>query len=312
MELTLGPVLFDWNKTELLRFYEEAADMEVDTVYIGEVVCAKRNRLNPSEIEGIATTLQKAGKKVVASSLALVSNEEELQLVREVAALPLPIEANDISMLGIVDTTEKEVFAGPHLMTYNREAVRFLEGLGVKSITFPVELPASSIAYNLEGTDVQGEVFAHGKLPLAMSWRCYSSRLHGLSKAECQHHCSKDPDGLELRTMPKANEGEGEQCFTINGTSIMSALPQSLIEFTDELDEMGVSALRISPHYKRTKETLAIFRERIAGNVEPKEALAKLTDIYGCELVNGWYLGKAGNTVTDAAGIDATPARLSV
>jgi len=267
MELTLGPVLFDWKRSELLRFYEEVADMDVDTVYIGEVICVKRNRLSPEDIEAIASALQKAGKKVVASSLALVSNEDELSLVRNIVATGLPIEANDLSVLGIVDTSKKEVLAGPHLKTYNREAVKFLKDQGVKGVTFPVELPGSSIAYNLKDADIKAEVFAHGKLPLALSWRCYSSRLHGLTKAECQYHCSKDPDGLELRTMPKASETEGEPCFAINGTAIMSALPQSLIEFTEELSAMGVGALRISPHYKHTKETIRIFREKLDGEL---------------------------------------------
>ncbi|VAW39011.1 hypothetical protein MNBD_DELTA02-216 [hydrothermal vent metagenome] len=305
MELTLGPVLFDWKRSELLRFYEEAADMEVETVYIGEVVCARRSRLSTGDIEAIASALQRAGKKVVASSLALVSNEEELSLVRAVAALPLPIEANDLSVLGIVDTTEKEVLAGPHLKTYNREAVSFLKSQGVRHVTFPVELPGSSVAYNLEGSGIKAEVFAHGKLPLALSWRCYSSRLNGLTKGNCRYDCSKDPDGLDLRTMPKAGEDIGEPCFSVNGTSIMSALPQSLIEFTEELSAMGVGALRISPHYKHTKETVRIFRERINDEMTGAATLAELKALYGSELVNGWYSGRAGKVTTEAAKVAA-------
>ncbi len=308
MELTLGPVLFDWSKSELLRFYEEVADMAVNTVYIGEVVCAKRNRLAPKDIEAIASTLQAAGKKVVVSSLALVSNEDELSIVRDVAALPLPIEANDLSVLGIIDASEKEVFAGPHIKTYNRQAVQFLEDQGVKGITFPVELPGSSIAYNMEGAGIKGEVFAHGKLPLALSWRCYSSRLHGLTKSECQHNCSKDQDGLELRTMPHASKTDktaGEPCFAINGTAITSALPQSLIEFTKDLSEMSINALRISPHYKHTAETVKIYKERLDEASSPAQALEKLKALYGCELVNGWYLGKAGNITAAVAKAEA-------
>jgi len=309
MELTIGPVLFDWSKSELLRFYGEVADMEVNTVYIGEVVCARRNRLAPKDIEAIASTLHAAGKKVIVSSLALVSNEDELSIIRDIAALQLPIEANDLSVLGIVDPSEKEVFAGPHLKTYNREAVRFLEEQGIKGITFPVELSGSSIAYNMEGAEVKGEVFAHGKLPLALSWRCYSSRLHGLTKSECQYHCSKDPDGLELRTMPcasKEDKAAGEPCFAINGTAIMSALPQSLIEFTKDLSEMRISALRISPHYKHTSETVKIFRERLDEVSTPGQALEKLKALYNSDLVNGWYLGKAGKITAAVAEAEAT------
>ncbi|MBI5560375.1 MAG: U32 family peptidase [Deltaproteobacteria bacterium] len=201
MELTLGPILFEWKKDSIFRFYEEASSMAVDMVYLGEVVCSKKNGLKPKDIETIGRALEKAGKKVAASSLALISNEEELNLTREIAGLPFPLEANDISALNIAAASTKEVFAGPHIETYNKEAVEFLKGAGVRRITFPVELPRESIRYNIGNTGVMAEVFAHGKLPLAFSWRCYTSRAYGLNKTNCRRHCALYPDGMELKTL---------------------------------------------------------------------------------------------------------------
>src|SRR3989338_10489166 len=102
MQLTLGPVLFDWKKEDLFRFYDEVADMPVDRIYLGEVVCAKKKGLSVKHIEVIGKKLEKAGKKVVVSSLAVVSNEEELKLVRDIAQLPFSIEANDMSVFNIL------------------------------------------------------------------------------------------------------------------------------------------------------------------------------------------------------------------
>ena len=294
MELTLGPVLFEWKKEELIDFYEEVSRMPVDLVYLGEVVCSKKKGLKPKEVEEVARLLEGCGKRVAISTLALVSNEEELKLVRELAELPFPIEANDMSALGIVDASKKDVFAGPHIEVYNRQTVEFLKKIGIKRITFPVELPRDSIKYNIENTGIAAEVFSHGNLPLAFSWRCYTSRAYGLKKHNCRRHCSMWPEGMELKTL------KGERLFTINGTSILSARPATLIESIRDLEEIGVRALRISPGRKHTKDTVNIFRETIDGKVSPKEALSELRSIHGDEFVNGWYPGTAGKDCSPA------------
>ena len=215
MQLTIGPVLFDWKKEELLRFYDEAADMPVDRVYLGEVVCAKKKGLSVKDIEVIGKKLEKAGKKVVVSSLAVVSNEEELSLVRDMTSLPFPIEANDMSVFNILTPnseprTPNSIIAGPHITTYNVPSIEFLKGIGVKRIVFPVELSRDSVNYCIQNTNIDAEVFAHGKAPLAFSWRCYTSRKYGLNKSNCQYHCKQHPDGILLKTI------DGEPTFTIN------------------------------------------------------------------------------------------------
>jgi collagenase-like PrtC family protease len=150
MELTLGPVLFDWKRSELLRFYEEAADMAVDRVYVGEVVCVKKSGLGPDDLTGVVERLERAGKKVTLSGLAVVSNEEELDAVRRTLGLCGSIEANDVSVLNMADASRKEVFAGPHITTYNAESVGFLKGIGVARVTLPVELPRETVAPIIE------------------------------------------------------------------------------------------------------------------------------------------------------------------
>ncbi len=299
MELTLGPVLFEWKREDLLRFYDEVADMDVDTVYLGELVCDKRN-LGAGDITSIAQKLKAAGKKVVLSSLVVVSNEIELERTRQLVELPYPIEANDMSVLNMVDTESRELRAGPHITTYNVPSVQFLQGIGIEYVTFPVELSGESIGYNIEHTGIKGEVFAHGRVPLAFSWRCYTSKAHGLGKSDCKHDCSRDPDGMEIKSV------EGEPLFTINGTTILSATTYSLIEFTDDLKSKGVQALRISPQSTGTGEVVRIFRARLEGGISAEEALDGLISLsHKIEgsggLCNGWWLGRAGREYVSAA-----------
>lgn len=293
MELTIGPVLFNWKREDLLGFYEEVADMPVDRVYIGEVVCVKKEGLTVKDLEDVGKKLERAGKKVIVSTLAVVSNEEELRLVRDIASLPFPIEANDMSVFNILAThhsplTASEIIAGPHITTYNVPSIQFLQGIGVKKVVFPVELSRESIVYNIEHTGIEGEVFGHGKVPLAFSWRCYTSRAYNLNKTNCQHHCRLHPEGMALRTM------EGEHIFTVNGTSILSALTYTLVEFIEDLKEIGVKAIRISPQHQHTRKVVDVFKKRLDGVTGPSDGLEMLKETNPLGFCNGWYMGKGG------------------
>ncbi len=293
MELTLGPVLFGWKRAELLKFYEEAASFDVDRVYIGTVACAKMATLSLTDITEVATALSSAGKKVVLSTLAVVSNEAELDFVRELISLPLPIEANDMSVFNMVDPSVRELFAGPHITTYNVPSIEFLQSIGVKRMTAPVELSGSSVAYNIENTGIETEVFAHGKVPLAFSWRCYTSRAFGLTTTECAYDCMRFPDGMVIKT------ADDEEVFTINGTSVLSAKSYTLAAEIEALKEMGVSALRVSPQSIGTAGVVDIFRARMTGTLGGAEALKELEAFSTEGLSNGWYHGRAGKDLLD-------------
>src|SRR3990170_4378205 len=293
MQLTLGPVLFDWKKEKLLRFYDEVADMPVDRVYLGEVVCAKKRGLSVKDIEVIGKKLEKAGKRVVVSSLAVVSNEEELKLVRDIVQLPFSIEANDMSVFNVFTASHlppptRKLIAGPHITTYNVPSIEFLKSIGVNRVVFPVELSRDSVNYCIQDTGIDAEVFAHGKAPLAFSWRCYTSRAYGLNKTNCQYHCKQHPDGMSLKTI------EGEPTFTINGTSILSALTYTLGNVIEGLQAIGVKAIRISPQYQHTKRIVDVFRKRLDGMIGPDEGLAMLKETSPQGFCNGWYYGTAG------------------
>ncbi len=288
MELTLGPVLFNWKKEELLGFYQAIAESPVDTVYMGEVVCTKRRSLAVRDIEDIAATLSKRGKRVILSTPAIVAGKEELRYIEAILGLPYPVEANDMSVVNMAEGGHKEVVGGPHLEVYNHVAVEFLMAQGIRRIAFPVELPAETIKYMIERTGIFGEIVAHGRLPLAFSWRCYTLRAQGLKRKHCQNQCSQWPDGMDIRTL------DGERVFNMNGTSILSAKPLALAGLMEETMGVGIKALRIYPHHSHTPGTIEIYREAIDGNISTEEAMEGLRRLYGEDLVNGWFSGGPG------------------
>jgi collagenase-like PrtC family protease len=287
VDLTLGPIYYNWSRDDIIKFYDEVCSWPVDRVYIGEVVCSMNRELSIETLKEIGQKLVQSGKEVVISGLALVSNAYDVEMVREIFDLPYPIEANDMSVFNM--NGKREIIAGPHIATYNTPSVEFLkESFGVKRIVFPVELSKDAIRHVLSRSCIEGEVIAHGKVPLAYSWRCYTLRHLGLSKAACNNNCKAYPEGLAVDTV------DGESIFTINGTQILSGPVYSLIQFVDELEEVGVKALRILPELSNAGDVVTIFSDRMKGKLSADDAANELNKITKSPLCNGWYQGKEG------------------
>ena len=286
IDLSLGPVLFDWSRDELLALYDEAVDYPVSTVYLGEVICPKKAGLTISDLERVGKKLERAGKKVYISSLALVADDMDRQRVRDIVALPFPVECNDPSAFYLGNG--KEFAAGPHITSYNRQTVDFLKSIGVKRLVFPVELSLDSMKEISKGCGIETEAFAYGNLPLTFSWRCYTSRAFGLLKSGCKHDCRKFPEGMLLEDLDR------NPLFKLNGTQIMSAKCSNLIHEVGDLREAGVTSLRISPQYGITGKVVDIFHKRITGRVGPDKAMEMLTPLEKIGFCNGWHYGKAG------------------
>ncbi|NEV78080.1 U32 family peptidase, partial [Rhodopseudomonas sp. BR0C11] len=99
MQLTLGPVLFNWKPEEWRDFYFRIADeAPVDTVVVGEVVCSKRQPFLEEHIPAVVERLAGAGKKVLMGSLVLMSLPRERKAMAELAADDgFMMEVNDLS-----------------------------------------------------------------------------------------------------------------------------------------------------------------------------------------------------------------------
>ncbi|MEZ5840857.1 MAG: U32 family peptidase [Hyphomicrobiales bacterium] len=291
-KLTLGPILFNWSAERYRDFYARIADeAPVERVFIGEAVCSKREPFQTEVMAEAIERLEAAGKEVVVSTLALVTLKRERKRLLETAeAVEGLVEANDVSALGALGG--RPHVAGPFLNVYNEATVAMLAGNGATTVCLPPELPLASIATIASasrdlGVDI--EVFAFGRIPLAVSARCYHARVHGLSKDSCQYVCDRDPDGLDVDTL------DGQKFLAINGIQTMSQTWAGLVADLPRLVAAGVTAFRLSPQTSDMVAVARIYREVLDGALDPQEAMERLRRLAPeATFSNGFLDGVAG------------------
>jgi collagenase-like PrtC family protease len=290
IELSLGPLLFNWPASRVEAFYAGIAETScIDRVHLGEVVCGKRAPLLAETLARSAEGLVAAGKTVVWSSMSLPTNPRERRAGRTLAALDDLVEINDISALA--DRAPGAPFvAGPLLNVYNEGAARELMARGCVRLCANVELPLTSIASLARACPtLELEVFAFGRLPLALSGRCHHARAHGRHRDACQYVCDQDPDGMAVRTL------DGQAFLAVNGVQTLSHGVQVVDLEPAVLREAGVQALRLSPHSCDMTAVAAAFRRFADGETDAAElrAAVRETSPPGA-LVSGYLRGGAG------------------
>jgi collagenase-like PrtC family protease len=286
--LTLGPLFFHWPADKRRDFYLRIADeAPVDTVYLGEVVCSKREPFFEEFLPEISDRLRAAGKEVVLSTLALVTSERERKAIEEHAEAGGLVEANDVACLQALH--KKPHIIGPFINVFNESARDFVLRNKATRIVLPVETPAHSIEVIAAKKNVEIEVMVFGRQPLAVAMRCYSARAHGLNKDTCQFVCGLDADGMPVDTL------DGQSILTVNGTQTLSHGYVVLLNELVKLQMMGVSHFRLSPQNIDMVSAARLYRSVLDKKMAPDEATSQLKKLTGnTPFINGFFHAREG------------------
>ncbi len=292
MDLTVGSNLFFWTAEATRAFYAGLANAPVARVVLGEVVCSKRLPFWEAEIPTALATLQAAGKEVAISTLGLVTLKRERTQTDDLFGMGVPVEINDITALKHLPEGAP-FWVGPLVNVYNEGTLAYLARKGATRICLPPELPLGSIATLAKAGAQAGvavEVWGHGRLPLAISARCYHARLHDRAKDNCQFICGEDLDGREVDTL------DGQAFLSVNGVQTLSAATGCAAYHTEALAEAGVASLRLSPQTGDFNALCAGYADRLAGRMTPQELVAKLLpEAPGGRFADGFFKGPSGS-----------------
>ena len=289
-KLSLGPVLYYWSRDVMFDFYQRIANTNIDIVYLGETVCAKRKILRRDDWLNIAKMLKDSDKEVVLSSMTLIEANSDLAALKTLCQNnEYMIEAND--MAAVQQLSGQSFITGPAVNIYNPRSLQLLSKLGLKRWVLPVELSKDTLSdmQNNKPDNVETEVLVYGRLPLAYSARCFTARAHNLPKDDCQYKCLDYADGLVLSTQEK------EQFLVLNGVQTQSAKTNNLIAELNELIQADIDILRISPPSQHCEKIIDLFYQCLHHGYSVKDANAELQSLMptggSC---NGYWHGRHG------------------
>ena len=296
MKLSLGALQYYWPRQTIFDFYEAMAASPVDIVYLGETVCSRRHELRLQDWIDIADLMRDSGKQAVLSTQVLLESGVEVSAMHKVTGnTDYLVEANDMGAVQRL-AGQRPFVGGMHLNIYNQPSLTWLASLGATRWVAPLEMKHQDLSALIQDgpKDLQTEVFAYGRMPLAFSARCFTARQRNLPKDDCQFACMDHPDGLMLKTR------ESEDFLVLNGIQTQSARVHNLINELPRMQRMGVAVARISPQAQHTGEIVALFDAVRRGTLAPHDARTQLQPLVPDQSCNGYWHGQPGLDLVDA------------
>src|SRR5699024_8425538 len=145
-----------------------------------------------------------------------------------------------------------------------------------------------AITEHAQTKDIETELFAWGKIPLAYSSRCFTARHYNLNKDSCEYRCLDHEHGMPMLTRA------GQPFLTIYDIQTMSHGCQSLLAHHEDIAQLGVNMLRLSPQLTDMPRVIELHRQVLDSQLDSKDALNELKELSYGDLVDGYWHGQPG------------------
>ena len=282
--------MYYWPQATVLDFYRAIAESPIDIVYLGEAVCSRRHEMRAPDWLQLAQTLRDAGKEVVLSTQILIESGADVTAMRKIARNgEFMVEANDMGAVHCLEGKAPFV-GGPHLNIYGVDTLSLLADLGMTRWVMPLEMGQADLAVMQRNrpAQLQTEIFAYGRMPLAFSARCFTARFRDLPKDDCQFSCIDHPDGLLMQTR------EHQDFLVLNGIQTQSALVYNLVDQLDAMRALGVEVARISPQANHTVRIVEQFDAVRRGDRTGAQAMETMKALMPDGACNGYWHARPG------------------
>ena len=229
-------------------------------------------------------------------TLNTLIREEELDAAVDTAikAAACGVDALILQDLGLARRLaavmpDMPLHASTQLSCHTPEGVKFLRDAGFSRVVLAREMSREEMAA-CAGLGVELEVFVHGALCMSVSGQCYfSAMLGGRSgnRGACAQPCRLpfEPTGDRPRPCPPDR-------------AALSLKDNCLIDYVQELAELGITSLKIEGRMKRPEyvaAATAVYAGAVKGELPSPAELERLKSVFSRSgFTDGYYTDRSG------------------
>ncbi len=218
----------------------------------------------------------------------LVSDREMKDLEELVRHAALNnIDAFIVQDLGVVQLCRQvaphvPIHGSTQMTVHSLDGVRLCAAMGMKRVVLSRELSRAEIRYICAQSPIEIEVFGHGALCMCYSGQCYLSSVIGSrsgNRGRCAQPCRQS-----------YGYGRWEEKYPL------SLKDNCLVNYLQELQEMGVASLKLEGRMKRPEyvaAVTAVYRKALDEGVVTEAMMDTLHAAFNRQgFTDGYYLGK--------------------
>ena len=264
-----------------------------DAVYLGEKAFSARSsakNFDDEELKKATAYCHIHGVKVYVTINTIVFDDELEKLKKAIiSAAEADVDALIIQNMGVARLAHRLVpdlalHASTQMSIHTASGVKALYEMGFKRVVLAREMSKKEIEKCCE-IPVELEVFVHGALCMCVSGQCYLSAMIGArsgNRGSCAQPC---------RLPFSVNNQKGGHALSLKDNSI--------VNYLDELQNMGVASAKIEGRMKRPEYVSAAVRacveQRDFGFISDKTQKMLRGVFSRTGFTDAYYIGKTGS-----------------